>query len=317
MTTPYSTVPEPAYVPKNVPRSQFLPLRGLNIHAWIWGNPELATPQAPLLVMVHGWMDVGASFQFMVDALRARPGWGDRPMVALDWRGFGLSQCSGRDSYFFVDYLADLDAALELLAPGQKVDLLGHSMGGNVTTLYAGVRASRLRKLVNLEGFGMPASTPEDAPKRYESWLQELRKPAALKDYPDLAGVAARLQANNPRLRGEHAQWLAAHWAHEAGGRWVINADPAHKRPQPFTYRWEEVREFLRRIHCPMLFVEGAQTLYFNFFDGRFNREEFLERMREVPQFELLTLQDAGHMIHHDQPEALAEALASFLRPGD
>jgi pimeloyl-ACP methyl ester carboxylesterase len=40
--------------------------------------------------MMHGWMDVGASFQFVVDALQ-----GDWHVIAPDWRGFGLSQRSG------------------------------------------------------------------------------------------------------------------------------------------------------------------------------------------------------------------------------
>uniref|UniRef100_UPI002362DFF1 alpha/beta fold hydrolase n=3 Tax=Pseudomonadota TaxID=1224 RepID=UPI002362DFF1 len=80
----------------------------------------------PPLVLLHGWMDVGASFQFVVDALA-----GDREVIALDWRGFGLSEASGAGCYWFPDYLADLDALLDAVSPSAPVDLLGHSMGGN------------------------------------------------------------------------------------------------------------------------------------------------------------------------------------------
>ena len=301
------------YVPSYPARSAFLNVRGLRCHHLIWGDIERATPEQPLLVLMHGWMDVGASFQFMVDALRQQPGWQDRPIVAVDWRGFGLSEPGGSDSYFFADYLADLDDILHQLSPGQPVDLLGHSMGGNVVMLYAGVRSDRIRKLVNLEGFGMPATVPDDAPGRYTKWLDEIRQPVQLKDYDDVAGVARRLQANNPLLRVEFAHWLAQHWAREENGRWVINADAAHKRPQPFLYRVEEVHAFLARIACPVLFVEGAQTLYFMLFGGKFSRDEFLERVTRVPDFRLETLDQAGHMLHHDQPEALAAHLAAFL----
>jgi pimeloyl-ACP methyl ester carboxylesterase len=304
-----------AFVPTHPGESRFMTLRGLRHHVLVWGDLARATPEQPLVVLAHGWMDVGASFQFMVDALRQQPGWAERPIVALDWRGFGLSECPHTDSYFFADYLGDLDALLDEFAPGQQIDLVGHSMGGNVVMLYAGVRSERIRKLVNLEGFGMPATEANEAPERYSRWLDEIKKPQALKDYDSLAGVAKRLQANNPRLRESFALWLAQHWARQEGERWVINADPAHKRPQPILYRVEEVLAFLRGIQCPVLFVEGAQTLYFLFFNGKFSREEFLERVKLVADFRLETIGDAGHMLHHDQPEALAAHIAAFLAP--
>lgn len=303
-----------AYVPTHPAESRFLPVRGLQHHVLVWGDTSLATPEQPLLVMAHGWMDVGASFQFMVDALRQQPGWADRPIVAIDWRGFGLTDCPNTDSYFFADYLGDLDALLDQLAPGQKVDLLGHSMGGNVVMLYAGVRSGRIHRLINLEGFGLPATEADEAPERYIKWLDEIKTPNKLKDYATVEDVAKRLQANNPRLREPFAMWLARHWARQDGERWVINADAAHKRPQPFLYRVEEVRAFLMRIQCPVLFVEGSETLYFMFFGGKFTHEEFRERVKLVPDFRLETIKEAGHMLHHDQPEELAVHIARFLQ---
>lgn len=305
-----------SYQPQYPAQSLHVEVRGLRYHLLCWGDVSKVTPEQPLLVMVHGWMDVAASFQFMVDQLRQQPGWVDRPIVAIDWRGFGgTTPPPGTDCYFFADYLGDLDALLDHLSPGQPVDLLGHSMGGNVVMLYAGVRSSRLRKLVNLEGFGLPATEPQEAPERYVKWLDELKTPTQLKSYASQAEVAKRLQGNNPRLRDSFALWLAGHWARPEGDRWVINADAAHKRPQPFLYRVEEVRAFLSSISCPVLFVEGSETLYFLFFNGKFGRDDFLDRVKLVSDFRLETLQDAGHMLHHDQPEALAASLARFLAP--
>ncbi len=303
------------YVPAHPSVSRFYTVRGLKHHVRVWGDMARATAAQPLLVMVHGWMDTSASFQFMVDALRQQPGWAERPIVAIDWRGFGLTESPVGDSYFFADYLGDLDLLLDQLAPDQQVDLLGHSMGGNVVMLYAGVRSTRIRKLVNLEGFGMPATEAEEAPARYVKWLDEIKRPVQLKDYATAAEVAQRLQANNPRLRAPFALWLAGHWAREEGGRWVINADAAHKRSQPILYRVEEVLSLFKRISCPVLFVEGADTLYFLLFNGKYSREDFLVRARQVPDFRLESLADAGHMLHHDQPEALAVHLAAFLVP--
>lgn len=303
-----------SFVPIYPAKSHFVNARGLSHHLLIWGDLGRISAQEPLLLLVHGWMDVAASFQFMVDALRRQPGWGDRPIVALDWRGFGQTHApAGTDSYFFADYLGDLDAIVHELSPDQPIDLLGHSMGGNVVMMYAGARPSRIRRLVNLEGFGMPATSADEAPDRYTRWLDEIRTPVSLKDYDGLEGVAARLRANNPRIRPAFALWLAQHWARQEGGRWVINADPVHKRPHPFLYRVEEVMAFWARITCPVLFVEGRQTLYFSLSGGKYSREEFMERVKVVKDLRLESLDDAGHMLHHDQPEALAVHLAHHL----
>ena len=105
--------------------------------------------------LLHGWMDVSASFQFLVDALER-----DWYVIAPDWRGFGLSEWAA-GGYWFLDYLGDLDVLLRLLAQDRSVNLVGHSMGGNVANLYAGVRPERVRKLALLEGFGLPRTTPD------------------------------------------------------------------------------------------------------------------------------------------------------------
>ena len=302
------------YSPLHVSRSRLLWVRGLRLNLQFWGDPADATPEAPLLVLVHGWMDVGASFQFVVDALRACPGWQDRPIVALDWRGFGQSDASCADSYWFADYLADLDFILDELSPGEPIDLLGHSMGGNAVMLYAGLRPQRIRRLINVEGFGMPSVEPEEAPERFARWIDELKQPARLKDYDSVEAVAERLKGNNPRLRSDFALWLAKHWSHNEGSRRVITADPAHKRPQPLLYRVSEVLAFFKRISAPVLLVEGDQTPYFLLFNGKYDREQALERFKAVPNLRLSTIADAGHMVHHDQPEALATLVADFLQ---
>jgi pimeloyl-ACP methyl ester carboxylesterase len=113
---------------------------------------EWGADGAPQLFLLHGWMDVSASFQFLVDALSA-----DWRVIAPDWRGFGLTEWRG-DAYWFPDYLGDLDAILRFYSPEAAVTLIGHSMGGNVACLYAGVRPARVRRLVALDAFGLADS---------------------------------------------------------------------------------------------------------------------------------------------------------------
>ena len=304
------------YVVRRPSTSRHLPLRGLHHHLHEWGSPALASPARPTLVLLHGWMDVGASFQFVVDALDALEGGQPRHIVAPDWRGFGLTEPpAGTDSYWFPDYLADLDALLDALAGAQPVDLLGHSMGGNVVMSYAGVRPARIRRLINLEGFGLPRSRPDAAPERLIKWLDELKQPQALKDYASADAVAARLQSNNPRLTADKAAWLAPHWsAPRADGRWHILGDPAHKRVNPVLYRVEEHLAAWALIRAPLLWVEGDLTEVSQWWGDRYSKAEFHQRLASVTApVRRMTLSPSGHMLHHDQPEALAQALASFL----
>ena len=306
MNEPSPTAP---YTARRVARSDFIAVRGLRYHVNVWGDPSQATPEHPLIVMLHGWMDVGASFQFVVDALADA-----RCVVAPDWRGFGLSDAPAADSYWFPDYLGDLDALLDALSPTQPVDLLGHSMGGNVVMLYAGVRPQRVRKLINLEGFGLPASRPDQAPRRYLKWLDELKEPAEIHSYASVDGVAARLRKNNPLLSAARAAWLAPHWSRQAeDGRWHIRADAAHKRTNPVLYQKAEVLECWKRIQAPLLWVEGDRTDVGKFWGTAYPRADFDERMAVVPNRRAVVLTPAGHMLHHDQPEALAKQLEAFL----
>ncbi|MDE2430714.1 MAG: alpha/beta hydrolase, partial [Burkholderiales bacterium] len=232
-------------------RSEFISIRGLQYHVRHWGKED-----APKLVMLHGWMDVSASFQFVVDCLQQ-----DWHVIAPDWRGFGLTDAPGADTYWFPDYLGDLDALLLHFSPEHAVDMLGHSMGANVAGLYAGVRPERVRKLVNLEGFGMPVTYPHQAPGRYRKWLDELREPPVLRTYATQQEVAGRLQKTNPRLSDERAAFLSAHWAKEnAEGRWEILGDPAHKQTSPLLYHVEEVMACWEKISAPVLWMEADDT---------------------------------------------------------
>jgi pimeloyl-ACP methyl ester carboxylesterase len=294
-------------------RCDWVPVRHLSYHVRQWGQPQQGVPP---LVMVHGWMDVGASFQFVVDAL-AELGQ-DRWVIAPDWRGFGRTASGGADCYWFPDYLADLDALLDHLCPGQPIDLLGHSMGGNVAMLYAGVRPERVRRLVNLEGFGMPATRPAQAPTRLTQWLNELQAlrqgDKDLKSYASREAVAQRLMKTNPRLPTDKALWLAGEWAAPgADGQWRILGEAGHKLVNPQLYRLEEVLAVHQRITAPVLAVEAAQNQMAQWWQNRYTLGEYHERLKSVPQVEVAQIGDAGHMLHHDQPAPLAALLNGFL----
>lgn len=290
-------------------RSRFVDVRGLRYHLREWGSDG-----APKLFMLHGWMDVSASFQFIVDALRL-----DWHVIAPDWRGFGRSEWRG-DAYWFPDYLADLDAILRLVEPDGAVRLVGHSLGGNVACLYAGVRPARVERVVALDAFGLPDRPPEQAPGRYEKWLNELAGPAGFREYADFDALAERLQRDNPRLAPARAGWIARHLGEEierqegSVSRRTIRlaGDPAHRTVNPVLYRRAEAEACWRRILAPVLWIEPADA-------ALRQRSGVTDAMHDAARacfrdLRVTTVDNAGHNLHHDQPEHVAGIIEAFLR---
>jgi len=281
--------------------SQFVEIRGLRYHVRRWPRAG-----APKVFLFHGWMDVSASFQFLVDALR-----GDWDVYAPDWRGYGLTEWGKSDCYWFPDYIADLDFLLREIQPAKPANLVGHSLGGNVVALYAGIRPGRVGKLINLEGFGLPPTRPEQAPRRYEAWLDELDERPQLRPYANFAELAERLRKNNPRLPAERAQFLAQHWGREEGGGVVLRSDPAHKVINPLLYRYEEVRACWQQVSAPVLWVEASESDTLK--RMKMDPAQQAERRAAFPNLRHEIVKEAGHMLHHDQPEAVARLIEDFL----
>ena len=291
-------------------RSRFIEVRRLRHHLREWGDAKADV--ADTLIMLHGWMDMSASFQFVVDALGA--GW---RIVAPDWRGFGRTDRTPADCYWYPDYLADLEYILDDVVGQEPAWLIGHSMGANVALMYAGARPERVRAVVNLEGFGLRPTRPEQAPSRYAQWIDQLKRGATLRDYASQDEVAARLMKNNPRLTAERAAFLAQHWSEPDGaGRFRIAGDPAHRIVNPTLYRIDEVLACWRNVECPVLWVQGAQTDVLQHVD-----DDGAEALREVEirravlrNVQSAIVQDAGHMLHHDQPEKVARLIEQWVR---
>ena len=188
-----------------------------------------------------------------------------------------------------------------------------HSMGVSVAALYAGAVPQRISKFVNVEGFGGPPANAEDAPRRYAKWLRQIVNGEQQRPYADFADFAERMMAENPRLTPERAAFLVQPWGkEEADGTVVRRADPAHKVVRPTPSRLDEAIACWRQISAPVLFVEGANSRAVA--QQRSKPEEYEERLA---LFQTLAgverIEDAGHNIHHDQPEALAKAIEQFL----
>ena len=297
-----------------------LPIRDHSAQILTWGHPS----SEPVL-MLHGWMDVASSFQFLVDAMEK-----DWFVIAPDQRGYGGSDWTRETGggYWFADYVADLEAVVDHFSPpalNRPINLLGHSLGGNVCCTYAGVRPHRVKKLVSLDGFGVPAASAAKAPERYAKWLDSIKVGEMLSSYESAEKVADRLQKNNVRLTRERAVWLAGHWSElKADGRWHLRADPAHKMPFPSVYRLDEAIAIWGHVTAATLWLgasESAAKQWNGYTDETTvptTREghahgSFASRLAAFQNMQFEVIGGAGHMLHHDVPERVAARVEAHL----
>ena len=286
--------------------TRIVPLRGVRYHFYVWG--ENLPAEAPTLLCLHGWGDLGASFQFLVDALPA-----DWRILAPDWRGFGRSQHNA-GPYWFPDYLGDLDALLEWISPDQPVNLLGHSMGGIVASLYAGIRPLRINRLILLEGLVLWSEKPERSPERCAAWLDALRKEDVhFRSYSSPDEFAARLRRDNPRLSPERARFIAAHAVIETPERrFVFSADPKHRWPTPALFPLADAQACWRAVRAPTCSLLGDDSSIMRHCLAK--PEEYAARRACFRTLQEVTIADCGHNLHHDQPACVAAHIVDLMR---
>jgi len=273
------------------------------MHLTRWG-PEPSGSVSPIFLL-HGWLDSGETFQFMVDALRR-----DWPLVALDWRGFGRSEWP-QQGYWFPDYLGDLDALLAELSPAAPARLVGHSMGGNIACSYAGIRPERVRCIVNLEGFGLARTSPAQAPARMRKWLDQLKAQPLRKDYASFEELAGIIRFRYPRFSAAQSAFVAAAWGKLDGrGRVRLAGDPRHTLVNPILYKREDAEACWRELRAPLLMLVGEESDLL----AKLGPDGTAETFRSIfPHIEIARVAGAGHMLHIERPDLVAPLVEAFL----
>jgi pimeloyl-ACP methyl ester carboxylesterase len=273
---------------------------GITLHCLEWN----AAASDHTVLLVHGFLDHAWAWEDVGARLAHR--W---HVLAPDMRGHGDSDRVGAGGYYhFMDYVADLAALVDACAR-PRLSLVGHSMGGGIVGYYAGTLPERVASAAFLEGLGPPDQPME--PARVAAWIKGWAKVAAgpvQRRYPTIQAAAERLIANDPRLPSPLALHLAERGTREnPDGTRSFKHDPLHLTTGPYGFSAETAERFWRRITCPVLLVEGDASSF------RLSPEERDRRHGCFPDHRHVVLPDAAHMMHRDQPGALAAALVEHL----
>jgi pimeloyl-ACP methyl ester carboxylesterase len=281
------------------PVSHFFYSDRLKLQFWDWG-----TDGKPAMILVHGGLDHARSWDWVARALRD-----DYHVYALDLRGHGNSAWAPGALYSVAEHVLDLSALADIIN-AFPVYIVGHSLGGIVTLLYAGVYPERVKKIVAIEGLGPPPNhrVHKPASERMREWIEGVRKLENRQphSYPDLATAVARMKEANPFLSDEVAKHLTLHGTNwNADGSIIWKFDNYARIFAPYGMNMEDAKEMLSRIQCPTLLFWGRQSWA--------QDPEIDGRASVIPNSRLVKVDKAGHWVHHDQLEIFLRETKSFL----
>ena len=288
-------------------------INGFNLQVYFWGIPD-----NPKLFLFHGWMDSGASFHFICELLKK-----NFYCIAPDLRGFGQSDHTSNPlGYYFLDYLTDVQQLLEYFDSPEKARVLGHSMGGNLLSLYCGIFPKSASHFINIEGLGPQGHPPQEIIPRIQKWLKQINSfemEKGFRWYNNEDEIANRLQMANPQLILKRAKFLIPFLSKKKGKQLQFNADPKHKWIHPYIIPLEQYEACWKNISAKCLFIIGENTDFKSYFRSTLSAEEEVKRrLKNFPVgIKKHVVKGAGHMIHHEKPRELANIVEKFLQEKD
>lgn len=281
------------------PISHFFYSHRLKLQFWDWG-----VDGKPPLVLVHGGLDHARNWDWVARALRH-----DYHVYALDLRGHGNSAWAPGALYSLAEHVLDLSALADVVGEF-PISIIGHSLGGVITLLYAGIYPERVRKAVSIEGFGLPKTHPVHRPasERMRRWIETIRatEHREPRTYPNLEAAVQRMKEANPNLSDEVARHLTLHGTNwNADGSLIWKFDNYARIFPPYGQNLDDLAEIASRITCPVLLFWGRQSWMPDpTIDGR---------IQAIRNHRLVSVDGAGHWVHHDQLGLFLEETRKFL----
>jgi pimeloyl-ACP methyl ester carboxylesterase len=273
----------------------------LKLQFWDWGANGL-----PPLLLVHGGLDHARNWDWVARSLRQH-----FHVYAMDLRGHGNSAWAPGAIYSIAEHVLDIATLVDLLAPnGRPIYLIGHSLGGILTLVYSGLYPDRVRKVIAIEGLGLPAShrIHKPAPERLRTWIDSVRKTEGRKprNYRNLEAAVARMKDANPHLSDEVARHLTVHgtnWNADGSLSWKFD-NYVHSFA-PYGHNIDDQRAIYAEIACPVLLVWGRESWLPD--------PESEDRAAAIRNRQVLKVEGAGHWVHHDRLDVFLEESKRFL----
>ncbi len=298
----------------------FFPGANAQLSAVTFGDPK-----NPPVLVVHGLRDHALGMAEVLNPLAT-----NYYVVAMDLRGHGHSDKV--HTYTMIQFMADLYALYQHLELA-SARLIGHSLGGHIASRFAATYPDKVTQLVLLDGMGPPGSPDGADVEATQMRLREgintvLAITGRRRSIPDVDDAKLRLKKNNPLMSDELASVIVTEGTepHPDGGiqwRWESAVNMIWH-----TFSHVESERLVSLIDCPVLIMTGDRGLDYwramrpELNDPAYYESELQRREKLFKQGRHVVIDDAGHMLHYDQPQAVYQEVISFfvdysLQPGD
>ncbi len=279
------------------PESRYYYSQRLKLHFAVWGDEG-----KPPLILIHGGRDHCRNWDRVALALNDR-----YTIYAPDLRGHGDSGWALGSMYSLPEFVLDV-ATLVTEIGEDPLTIIGHSLGGAIALQYAGTFPDRLRKVVAVEGLGPPTIEHQPAHLRMRRWIDhmhemERRQP---RRYASVEDATRRMLEANPHLTAEMAHHLTLHGTRDNDdGTLSWKFDNYVHIHSPYEFNLEDAQGIWSRIQVPVLLIKGAESWAPD--------PEKSGRAVTIRNYRSVTVQDAGHWVHHDQLDRFLEVVTEFL----
>ena len=285
MPSPHRAHPATDRIAPASSTSHTLQAGGLRLHYIDYG-----TAGAAPMLCVHGSAAHGHWYDFVAGAFNAK-----HHVLALDQRGHGESEWGPPNDYIPQRYAADLAEVVEQLDLRDFV-LMGHSMGGMVTLVYAATYPGRIARLIIVDSTlrltEERAAAMRERGRREPSFASREELIARYKLVPGASTAA-------PELVRHVAQF--ADYRHD-DGRWRHKFDRNIYKQR----RSVDGMQYLARLRIPVLIVKGSLS-------DRITPEIHADAKAHCPQVEVAEVAASGHHAMLDNPQGFASAVNAFL----
>jgi pimeloyl-ACP methyl ester carboxylesterase len=274
-------------------RAEMLQVNGLRLLCRQWGDPN-ATP----LVLLHGLRGFSGTWRPLAAELSDR-----FRLVAFDQRGRGESEWDPQHNYYTDAYLSDLESVVDQLDL-QRFFLLGHSMGGTTSYVYADRHPDRLLGLI-VEDIAPGSSATGDGARRIVTEMQAL--PASFNGWAKARQYWRKLRPTLSAAAIE--QRVAESMVELPDGRigWRYDAEGIRRtRVLPDRARMVDLWPIVERLRPPTLVIHGEHS--------DFCKASTVETMcSRNPRIRSESIRNAGHYVHDDAPAEFLAHVADFL----
>ena len=259
---------------------------------------------APRVLCLHGWLDNAASFVPLAQLMNRL----DR--VAIDLPGHGYSEHRHSTTrYHFIDYLFNLDAALDALG-WEDCHLLGHSMGAAISAIYSAGAPERVRSITLLDSMGPISVAAEGTARRLQRSLFKNRiGGSAIRRFESIEDmVNARRRVSD--LSQSAANLICRRGARQVDSHFEWRSDPALNWISSLIMTDEQALDLIRHIAAPALTITVTHNAPWSSSEKREARKQALTHAQHI------TL-EGHHHFHMDAPEQIAETVQDFILKND